>query len=497
MSGKSGPTQGGQGHDVCIAGGGITGLAAAFFLVQMAKAHGRPLRVTIIEASDRVGGKIATYTDGDVVLELGPDSVLRRKPWAVDLARQLGLGDQLVGNNRDAAKMYTIHRGRLEPLPDGLLLGAPADLSGLLDTPLLSWPGKIRAALEPLLPPLNPRGGYTDETIASFARRRLGTEAARQLLEPVLKAPYAGQASQLSLMATYPWLRSLEEQHGNLTQGVRHMMEMMSGRGSQSSPSPFTSLKSGLESIVHRLQAVLESSAACRIVTGARVSRVEPSTGGRFRVHFCDKSASSSSSSENFDAVIITTPAFAAAQMLSSPVPELASRLEEIPYVSVGVIGLAFDRSQVGHPLDGSGILLPEDSPGLMSGCTWFSSKWPHSAPSNIALLRCFFKPDPFSSEEEIVTTILAELAPLLDIAGSPLWWKIQMWENSIPQYTLGHLQRAEAIDGIVTEYHGLSVAGAAFRGIGIPDCVRQGWEAAGRTAAHLWQITPKKGEIL
>lgn len=473
----------GGGQRVCIIGGGITGLSAAYYLLRLAEARQKSLQLVILEADHRLGGKIRTARNKDLILELGPDSMLRRKPWALDLVRQIGLGDEIVGNDPRAGQMYAYHQGKIYPLPVGLLPGAATDPRQLLRSPLLSWPGKLRVLLEPFLPA---RMDDQDETIASFARRRLGVEAGKRMLEPLLKAPFGGAASRLSLLATYPDLRRLERSHGSLSQAVRGMAGVARAAADPAQrPSAFASLRSGLEKLVHALAGTLQQSPVCTIVTGTAVTAVNPGSRSRYRVI-------AGSASEEFDAVIITAPAFAAANIIRPVVPEVVEPLLAIDYESIGVVGFAFRRSSVSHSLDGSGIIIPEDSPLTMTGCAWLSSKWPHSCPADLALIRCFFKPRAGVSPDDLVHVVYEEMASLLGIKDPPIWTRFIHWPNAIPQYNLGHLERVERIEAALSQFPGLFLTGAALRGIGLPDCVRQGREAAEQAATFLFSNSHK-----
>lgn len=472
-----------QGHSptsrrVCVVGGGITALSAAYYLLRYGQQNRQSFQITILEAEHRLGGKLRTERDRGLTLELGPDSLLKRKPWAVELIDQLGLTGDLVASHASTRKMYVTANGNVEPLPEGLLMGAPVNPAHLLSSRILSWPGKLRALLEPLLPP---KAVDEDETLAAFARRRLGEEAARKLLEPLLKAPYAGRAAELSLMATYPGLRELERRYGSLTDAVR--------QGYRPGEGAFVTLRQGLEHLVQQLVAELSRSAngqpgqsTVEIKTGLAATRVVPKNGRCYRVA-AREAGKPEELTEDFDAVIITTPAFVTAEILESFLSEAANVLAAIPYASVGIVGFAFHRSQISHPLDGSGLLVPEDSPLILSGCTWLSSKWPHSCPEDTALIRCFHKLEPGVTTEAAINQVLDEISSLLGIKGKPYWIRSIQWTKAIPQYTLGHLKRVDLLEKLLAPYPGLLLAGAALKGIGIPDCVRQGRDAAAQLA--------------
>jgi len=463
---------------VAVVGGGITGLAAALELEALAAEAGAPLAITLFESDGRLGGKVQTDTPGDLIIEQGPDSMVRQKPWGVDLARRLGLESLLVETAPQGRRVYMAEGERLWSLPPGWVLGVPTTPLSLWQAPLLSWPGKVRAAREPLVPPATDQG---DESLGDFLARRLGAETARKIAGPILASIAAGHAGDLSLQATFPQLARLEREHGSLVEGLRRQ-RARAGTGGQAgpSPSPFVTLSRGLAAMP---AAAARSLRATRLLLNTPVTAVAPTAGG-WRL-------TSGGSTDTFAGVVMAVPGFAAARLLEG-LPEVADPLAAIPYADTAVVALAFRRSGVSHPLDGSGFLVPETEERTITGCTWLSSKWPHTTPQGTVLVRSFVgrmgtREALALPDEELVEAVLADLKVFLGITEEPVLSRVYRWPRGMPQYVVGHLERVQAVRDAAAGLPGLEPAGAALEGVGIPDCIRQGQEAARRLAAHLW----------
>lgn len=475
---------------IAIIGAGITGLSAAWTLLQRARQAGRPCAITMFERDGRVGGKVQTYHEQGMVMEAGPDSFVRRKPAVLELSRELGLADALIDAPPQASRMYVQHRDALYELPTAAWLGGRA--ASLADSPVLSRRAALRVALESRLPAAENEHG--DESIAAFFRRRFGGQASRRLIEPLLKAPYAGDPERLSLDATYPNFRRLERTYGSVTAGLRRLRtEAMAGRTSPNAEpgtavnggSPFLTLRGGLVRLPQALHTAIRDHVD--VFTNTTVTRLEPLARGHWRV-------TADGRSQTFDAVILTTPAFVNAELSAPFAADAAALLASIPYVSVAAVHAAFERTQVGRPMDGSGYVIPQRNVRFISGCTWISSKWPHTTPDGIALLRCFVGgaggEDRFAlPDRDVIAETLSELRERMQIRGEPKFLRITRWPRSLPQYNLGHLQRTAALDRQWEAWPSLAVAGAAYRGIGLPDCIEQGRQAAERIWKNLTRI--------
>ncbi len=464
---------------VIVIGGGISGLASAWYLQKQAAGTGIDLRVTVLEASDRWGGKILTeHVEGGgaepFVIEAGPDSFLTQKPWALDLANELGLETRLLDTNDKQRKVYVVKRGRLLPLPDGVLLIIPTEFWPFIKSPLISWPGKLRMGLELFIPP---RTDGEDETISEFVSRRLGTEAVDRLAEPLMSGIYNAEADRQSVMATFPRFRDVEARYGSLIRGM-----VAARRARKDAPRPkhamFVSLRGGTRELVEALAAQLDAD--LRLSSPAEAVR-RAETG--YEVVLTD------GGSLHADALVMTTPAFVTANLLRDMLPQVAEKLAAIRYVSTGTLSLAFRKDEIAHPLDGFGLVIPASEGRRINAVTWTSTKFDHRAPDGYALLRVFFggsrRPEMMQkSDEEVLQIAREELADLMGVTATPVFHRLYRWVESNPQYDAGHLDRIDQIEAGLPP--GLHLAGSAYRGIGIPDCVHQARQAAERVVTQI-----------
>jgi oxygen-dependent protoporphyrinogen oxidase len=455
---------------IFIVGGGISGLAAAYRLSRSLP----DAAITLVEQEQRLGGKILTETYQGFLIEAGGDSFLSRKPRGIGLCAELGIAGRLFGRNPAHARSFVKRYGRLFPLPEGLSGLIPTNLSALADTPLISAAGQARLAQELELPPKPPG---EDESVAAFAHRRLGRELFDQLVEPLLAGIYAGDASQLSLAATFPQLRQLELEYGSLLRGLQQQP-----RPATESPyPPFVSLPNGVGELVKTLVAHLEG---VQIMTGAAVAAVSPAGGG-YQVTLADGRQLPA------DALILTTPAFASARLLADFEPKVAEELAAIPYVSTATISLAYATADLHRPLDGYGYVIPAIENSDVLACTWSSSKWPDRAPAGYSLLRVYLgrygRGDVLAqSDDTLLAMAVEELRQTLLLTAAPRFARLYRWPQAMPQYTLGHLERLAQIEAALAERPGLYLAGAAYRGVGIPDCIASGEAAAEAAASYL-----------
>ncbi|MBI3995022.1 MAG: protoporphyrinogen oxidase [Nitrospirae bacterium] len=473
---------------VIIIGGGITGLAAAYALQELARKNQAPVSFTLIEGQPRLGGKILTDTDHGFVIEGGPDSFISQKPWALELCRQLGLENRLTGTNREQTATYILHHGRLVNLPEGLMLLVPTRLRPLLSTPLFSPTGKLRMGMDWIIPK---KRGTEDESLAGFVRRRLGREAVERLAEPLLAGIYAGDAEQMSLAATFPQFMELEQRHGSLIRGMLARRREMRGRTpSGREPSPgtipttmFMTLKGGLSELVTALVSKLDQNA---LMIGTEAERIHWKSGlSTYHVRLKDGTTMTA------DAVIAASPAYVTADLLAETDATLVRSLREIPYVSTATVSLAYRKDSFRHPLNGFGFVVPRSEGRSIMACTWTSTKFPHRSPENRVLLRCFVggvgREDIANlAEKEMVNAVRDDLRAIMNITEEPILSRVYRWEKANPQYPVGHLDRLAGIDDRLTRLPGLFLAGAAYRGVGVPDCIRQGNNAAERAFAYL-----------
>jgi oxygen-dependent protoporphyrinogen oxidase len=467
---------------IVIIGGGITGLAAAFTLATRASGRGRPIACTLVERAPALGGKVRTEQVRGCVVETGPDSFLASKPAAADLCRALGLGDRLIGTLPGRA-IYVAAGGRLHPLPPGLAMGVPTRLLPVLCTRLLSPVAKARLACDLVLPRRRPAG---DETVGALIGRRLGRAAVDRLVGPLLGGIYAGDADALSARATVPQLLQWEADHRSLIlAAIRVRRRSMAAAGG--SPM-FLGLAGGLGAMIDALQGAL--AAAATVIVGQPAVGIRRE-GAAYAVRLAGGRTLEA------DAVLLATPAFAAADLLEPLDPPLGALLRAIPYASTATVTLAYRRAEIGHPLDGHGFVVAHSEPRQITACTWVSSKWPDRAPPDLTLLRCYLGSagrDGIVAEDDahLLGAARADLAHLMGIAAPPVFAHIARWPRAMPQYAPGHLERLETIEGRLRSLPGIAIAGAGYRGVGIPDCIRQGAEAAARLADGLDAARPE-----
>lgn len=451
---------------VMVVGGGITGLAAAYFLQERARAAGLPISLSLLEASPRLGGKVGTDLRQGFVLETGPESFLAAKPWALDLCRRIGI-DGLHTEPVPGKRTFVLWKGRLHTIPEGLATLAPTRPVALLKSDLFSLGGKLRMAIEPLIPP---RRDSADETLGAFVRRRVGREMLERVAGPLLGGAYAGDPETLSLLATFPRLRESELRHRSLT-----VSGLKARRQSAGPPKPpFITLRPGLGRLPETLVQCLQDA---RIHTGSPVKAIERGKDG-YRLLLAEGTGLEA------DAIVLATPAYVAADLLKRLLPEASDLLAGIPYVSSAVVSLAYRRDAVAHPLDGTGFVVPHPEGRALTACTWTSSKWPERAPEGFVLLRAFFgrrgREEVASlPEEDLGRLAVAELRDLLGLRGEPVFAAVHRWEKGLPHYPVGHLERMARLSESLKATPGLVLAGAGYRGLGVPDCVRQAEEAA------------------
>ena len=471
---------------VVVVGGGISGLATAFALHEQAAAAGLSLRCTILESGSSWGGKIVTHRVGDLVTEAGPDSFLSQKPAGLELCAKLGLTDQLINTNETCKKAFVLYGGRLHELPEGLVSFVPKQLGPFLRSGLLNWTGLARMGLDVVVP-RGPSQG--DESVASFFRRRFGGQAFDRVLEPLLAGIYAGDAEQMSLKATFPRFLELEQQYGSIIRG------MMAAR-KKAPPAPrggptrtmFVSLKNGLGELVTALSRRLteqgvELRLGCR-VDALRVRSHQPAR-WMYDLILDDGSALSTES------LVLATPAYVSADLLRPLTPIAGGLLDGIPYASTATIAMAYPAGALAGAVEGFGFIVPRSEGRNLIAATWTSLKWPHRAPADRVLIRCYVggvgrEAILHLDDAGLVGRIRAELAALCGITTEPGYVEVNRWWKAMPQYTIGHLDRLTQLDAALSRYGGLVLTGAGYRGVGIPDCIRDGAVAAGRVIRYL-----------
>ena len=451
---------------VVIVGGGISGLAAAHRLLELGV---EPSRIVLVEARARLGGTLETHLRDGFLLERGPDSFISEKPDAVSLAKRLGLESRLIETNEQFRRSFIVRNGRLRPVPEGFQLLAPSRVWPFVTTDIFSLTGKIRMAADLLLPRQN---GTEDESLASFVRRRLGREALERMAQPMIGGIYTADPETLSLRATLPRFLDMERQHRSVILAMMRQGQKAGTSGARY--SLFLSFDRGMEVLVKALADVV---ANVRLKTRIEELTFDSQT---WRLK--------TDSGESFeaDAVCLAVPAYTAAKLVEKINPRLASQLNAIKYASTATINFAYSREAIKHPLNGFGFVVPFIEKRSLIACTFSSVKFKDRAPKDHVLLRAFaggaLQPDVFGLDEStLVSRIEADLRELLSIDRSPLFTEAAKWERSMPQYEVGHLDRVQAIENEVGGLKGLALAGNAYRGAGIPDCIRSGETAAAR----------------
>ena len=461
---------------ITIIGGGITGLSAAYALQQEVEKQGVDISYTLLEKSGRWGGKIKTdrvegFGNTPFVVEGGPDSYLTQKPWAAQLAREIGLDDQFLPTNDDRRQTFVLNKGKPAKLPDGLMLIVPTKIRPFALSRLISPLGKLRMGLDWFI---KPKMDDEDETLAQFIKRRLGNEALDKIAEPLLSGIYNADAEMQSMMATFPRFRQIEQKHGSLTKGMlaAQKARQQAPPNPNGKPSMFTSFKPGMEELVLAIREQLTGD--CRL--GVGVEKLEGLEIGDWRLDLSDGTVLET------NAVILATPAFAAADLLAEVAPEASETLRQIRYVSTGTISLAYKRNEIEHPLNGFGIVIPKSEKRRINAITWSSTKFDQRAPEGHVLLRVFFggsrTPEMMGvADDELLTIVNSELADIMGVQANPLFHRIYRWDRSNPQYDVGHLDRVAAVRERLPD--GLAVTGSPYGGVGVPDCVRQARETA------------------
>lgn len=495
---------------IAVVGGGVTGLATAHRLLELAREQGREIELTLLEGSPRLGGAIGTVRRDGFVLELGPDSMITDKPWGLALARCLGLDDQLIGTQEKHRRSFVVRNGKLAPVPEGFQLLAPSKFGPLVTTSIFSPLGKLRMALDLVIPPKPPTA---DESLGSFVLRRLGREALERIAQPMIAGIYGADPMQLSLRATLPRFLDMEREHGSVIRGMWARMgkgpkgKEASGVKPQVSGSPntrtpehlntpsapntqhptpntqtgvsgaryglFVSFREGMQTLIDALVARIPEEC---VRVGARVEGLERrDTAWTLTLAGGEKLEA--------DAVVLALPAYRSAELVAHLDARLAELLGGVHYASAATMTLCYRRQDVPHPLDGFGFVVPAKERLTLLGCTFTQVKYANRAPEGYALLRVFLGGEVVErkSEAEWQQLVRADLQKLVGVTAEPLF--TQTWSGSrcMPHYYVGHLERVEEMEARTAAIRGLEIAGNAFRGVGIPDSVHSGEQAAER----------------
>lgn len=464
--------------DVAIVGAGIAGLSAAFSLLERGRARGVPVRLSIFDADDRAGGVIRTERVDGFVVEGGPDCFITDKPAGLRLCERLGLADDLVGTNPACRRSFILRGRRLVPIPDGFHLLAPARLRAFAATRALSLRGRLRAGLDLVLP----RGPEVpDESLASFVKRRFGTEVLERLAQPLLAGIYNADPEHLSLRATMPRFLDLERRHRSVIAGLRRGRRSPAGAGAGTSGarySLFVTPRRGMSAIVERL---LQEIPAGALRLGTRVTALRPASADAGAARRPAWTLTTARGVGEFHAVVLALGASQAAALLRPFDAGLADGLAATPYGSSTTVSLAYREGDLRRPLDGFGFVVPRIEKRTIIACSFSSVKFPERAPEGCVLLRAFTSEAlvPGHDEGRAIAAMHAQVRDILGVRGEPVLARAWFHPGSMAQYDVGHLERVAGVESRLGGRPGLALAGNGLRGVGVPDCIRSGEAAA------------------
>ncbi|MFV1964572.1 MAG: protoporphyrinogen oxidase [Pirellulaceae bacterium] len=471
-------TNSGSIQRVAVIGGGVTGLAAAHRLTELNPA----LSLTLFESGDRLGGVVQSLERDGYLIERAADMFITKEPWAVDLCRRIGFEDQLVETNEEMRRAFVVRRGKLQPVPDGFTLMTPVKIWPVVSTPILSPLGKLRLAYEFFVPP---KRDNVDESLDSFATRRMGREAYERLVQPLISSIYTADPKKLSMRASMPQFFGMEQKHGSLARGMRRLAKARrsDAQGTGARYGLFVSARHGLGTLVDAIAARLPAGSVrlkCSIQELA--AHVE---GG------WDLLPEGAEQPERFDAVIVATPASRAASLLARVDEPLSSSLRDVPYAGTVILAAGFRRDQFSHPLDGFGYVVPIIEKRRVLSVSFSSVKFSGRAPEDCVLLRVFVggacQAELLDLDDHALQQLVEEeLQEVLGLRGKPQFFEPFRWPDAMPQYHVGHLQRTEEIEQRAAALPNFALAGNAYHGVGIPFCIHSGEQAAERICGDL-----------
>lgn len=465
---------------VVVIGGGISGLSTAHRLLELSAKNGLDIETTVLEKSDRLGGVISSKTTDGLILEGGPDSFVTTKPWALDLCLRLGMKSKLVETNDESRRILVVRHNRLVPMPKGFSF-APTRLAPFVFSPLFSVLGKLRMSLDIVLPR---RKSKEDESVESFFKRRLGSEAFDLIVQPLVSGIYGASPENLSVRAALPQFAEMEEKHRSLIIAMRRAVQSRNGtKMKDNTPryNQFVSLREGMRELIDALASSLPEG---NIQLNKPVRRIE-TAGNTWKILTNDND------SIDADGVVIALPAIHAAGLVKGVDPLLGDYLSQIKYASSAVVNLLYKRENISHPLNGVGFVVPKIEGLPISACSFSSIKFTGRAPPETVLLRCFMGEDinkeGYKRDDSwLSSAVHNKLSLLMGITSEPLFSMVKRNPESMPQYAVGHLDRIALINQRAELYPGMELAGNAYYGVGIPDCVRSGEEAAEKLFKHL-----------
>jgi len=468
---------------IAVIGGGIAGLAAAHRIVEVSKENSLDIEVQLFDAAPRLGGSIATEQVGDFLVEAGPDSFITEKPWALRLCERIGLTSRLVSTQAAHQQIYIVHAGKLAPLPEGFFLLAPTRVWPFLQTPLFSWAGKLRIAGELFLPRANLDD---DESLGSFVRRRFGNEALERVAQPLVGGIYAADPDQLSLTATMPRFKEMERNRRSVIWAMWSEQKKRARNreaGSGARWSLFVTLKGGMGELIDAVAQRLPANSVQLDSPVSALQQIPETNKWRITVN-ADKLVEA-------DAVILATPAFRTSDLLNNVETTAAVELKNIPYASTATVSLAYRREDFPQAPNSFGFVVPAIEKRKIMACTFSSLKYPGRAPDDKILLRAFvggsLQAELFNQDDQTMAeSVRAEIAALLGVTTAPIFTRVWRHPDSMPQYHVGHVARIGRIETALSRFPTLALAGSAYHGVGISDCVRTGEAAAEKILAQV-----------
>lgn len=463
---------------VLVIGGGVTGLAAAYRVVELTTGSATPVEVRLLEANPRLGGTIITTQRDGCLIEGGPDSFITQKPWAMALCKRIGIDGELIPTNPAFRRTFIVHDNALHPIPEGFLLLAPSRIWPFVTSRLFSWPGKLRMGLDLVLPRRH-HGPDGDESLASFVLRRFGRESLERVAQPLVGGIYTADPTYLSLRTTMPRFLEMEAKYRSIIWGMikgRKAAAAAERGDSGARYSMFVSFRGGMTTLIDTLAGRLPAGSIRMSAAVKRLAREGP----RWRATLAD------GSTESADGVVLACPAYVSAELIRPFDAGLADQLAAIRYASSATMTMAFDRDQVLHTLDGFGFVVPVIEKRTLIAATFSSVKFPGRAPDGRLLVRAFLggamQPHVYDMDDATLrAAVLKDLHDLVGLRGEPRFIETHRWPLSMPQYPVGHLDRVRKIEQKLTSWPGLSVAGNAYGGVGVPDCVRSAEAAVDR----------------
>lgn len=481
---------------IAVIGGGISGLSCVYALKE-AREKGADIEFLLLEKGNKLGGQILTEKVDGFTVEGGSDCFISEKPWGLELSKKLGIEDHLLNTNEEKKATFILSHGKLHPLPEGVMLLAPTKFMPFITSGLISWPAKVRMGLDLVIPR---RRSQADESLASFVRRRLGQEALDKIAEPLIGGIHSSDPEMMSLKSTFPRLLEMEKQYGSLIRasraGQRKMRAQIKAAKAGETASRvrrtfFVSYIEGMQYLVDSLMRALDPDT---LRLNQRVTKIKGITRPQTKEPTYQIYIQGGEPIEA-DSIVLTTLSHQTADLLGEVDSSLAEKLRGIPCVSSATISLAYKRSDIGHPLNGFGFLVPQTENRRIMASTWSSVKWNHRAPEDYVLLRTFVggaKKEELVDldEQSLVKVVREDLQDIMGINAEPIFTRIYRWQKSMPQYTLGHLERVEAIEKMVGSHPGLYLTGASYRGVGIPDCIHNATLTAEKAAKFASSIT-------